>query len=197
MISCAWGCVACGELTDTAWDQVLERPDIAKGICSAATKGGFDQVVNSIVGQDRRSRFDVVMAGDDVPRKKPDPIIYQMASDRVQVPPERCVVIEDSLVGLRAAKGAGMKCIITYTESTKDEDFYGEGADAVVADLSKVADMTCLMCLICVRLSRCAGCCNHVLAHSLTVDASCGNGPAPPARELASSSASSVREETH
>lgn len=119
-------------------DQVLERPDIAKGICSAATKGGFDQVVNSIVGLDRRGRFDVVMAGDDVPRKKPDPIIYQMASERVQVPPERCVVIEDSLVGLRAAKGAGMKCIITYTESTKDEDFYGEGADAVVADLSKV-----------------------------------------------------------
>jgi hypothetical protein len=47
-------------------------------------------------------------------------------------------VIEDSLVGLRAAKGAGMKCIITYTESTKDEDFYAEGADAVVADLANV-----------------------------------------------------------
>ena len=31
-----------------------------------------------------------------------------------------------------------MKCIITYTVSTKDEDFYGEGADAVVEDLSKV-----------------------------------------------------------
>ncbi len=38
----------------------------------------------------------------------------------------RCVVIEDSLVGLRAAKGAGMLCIITYTESTKNEDFYAE-----------------------------------------------------------------------
>jgi HAD superfamily hydrolase (TIGR01509 family) len=67
------------------------------------------QVVNSVVGLDRRNRFDVVMAGDDVPRKKPDPIIYQMASERVGVPPERCVVIEDSLVGLRAAKGAGIK----------------------------------------------------------------------------------------
>lgn len=54
------------------------------------------------------------------------------------MPPERCVVVEDSLVGLRAAKGAGMKCIITYTESTKDCDFYAEGADAVVEDLSKV-----------------------------------------------------------
>ena len=119
-------------------DEVLERPDIAKGICSAATKGGFDQVVNSVVGLDRRGRFDVVMAGDDVPRKKPDPIIYQLASEKVGVAPENCVVIEDSLVGLRAAKGAGMKCIITYTTSTKDEDFYGEGADAVVADLANV-----------------------------------------------------------
>eukprot|EP00802_Teleaulax_amphioxeia_P015185 Tamp_15271.p1 GENE.Tamp_15271~~Tamp_15271.p1 ORF type:complete len:384 (-),score=82.11 Tamp_15271:402-1427(-) len=119
-------------------DQVLERPDIAKGICSAATKGGFDQVVNSVVGLDRRGRFDVVMAGDDVPRKKPDPIIYQMASEAVGVAPENCVVVEDSLVGLRAAKGAGMKCIITYTESTKDEDFYAEGADAVVPDLAHV-----------------------------------------------------------
>ena len=70
------------------------------------------QVVNSVVGLDRRNRFDVVMAGDDVPRKKPDPIIYQMASERVGVPPERCVVIEDSLVGLRAAKGTGINCTI-------------------------------------------------------------------------------------
>jgi len=119
-------------------DEVLARPDIAKGICSAATKGGFDQVVNSVVGLDRRGRFDVVMAGDDVPRKKPDPIIYQMAAEKIGVAPQNCVVIEDSLVGLRAAKGAGMKCIITYTASTKDEDFYAEGADAVVQDLSKL-----------------------------------------------------------
>ena len=102
------------------------------------------------------------------------------------------VVIEDSLVGLRAAKGAGMKCIITYTESTKDEDFYGEGADAVVADLSKVADLICLICLICVRLLWYAGSCNDVLVPSGTVDAACGNGPAPPAREFAASSASSA-----
>lgn len=108
---------------------------------------GGGQVVNSVVGLERRERFDVVMAGDDVPRKKPDPIIYQvrgshppsrrrsrgllivccfaithvpchmwtvlsaiaqMASERVGVSPENCVVIEDSLVGLRAAKGAGL-----------------------------------------------------------------------------------------
>jgi HAD superfamily hydrolase (TIGR01509 family) len=51
------------------------------------------QVVNSTVGVDRRQRFDVVMAGDDVPRKKPDPIIYLMASQMLGIAPEKCVVI--------------------------------------------------------------------------------------------------------
>ena len=49
------------------------------GICSAATKGGFDKLVNAIVGKDRLSKLDVVKAGDDVSKKKPDPMIYNMA----------------------------------------------------------------------------------------------------------------------
>ena len=36
----------------------------------------------------------------------------------------------------RAAKAAGMKCIITYTDSTASEDFYGKGADAKVPNLA-------------------------------------------------------------
>ena len=74
--------------------------------------------MNSVVQGDRLGRFDVVKAGDDVDKKKPDPMIYNMAQQLVNVPPEKCVVIEDSLVGLRAAKAAGMKCIITPTAST-------------------------------------------------------------------------------
>ena len=44
-------------------------------------------------------------------------------------------MVEDSLIGLKAAKGAGMKCLITYTNSTVNEDFYGFGCDAKVPDL--------------------------------------------------------------
>lgn len=51
----------------------------------------------------------------------------------------RCLVIEDSLIGLKAAKAAGMKCVITYTDGTSKEDFIGSGADAVFADLSQVS----------------------------------------------------------
>ena len=87
------------------------------------TKFPVFQVVNSIVQEDRLGRFDVVKAGDDVDKKKPDPMIYNMAQQLVNVPPEKCVVIEDSLVGLRAAKAAGMKCIITPTASTANAVF--------------------------------------------------------------------------
>ena len=116
-------------------DEAIADPTIAVGICSAATKAGFEKVVNSVVGADRLSRMDVVMAGDDVVRKKPDPLIYNLARERIGIAADKCVVVEDSLVGLRAAVGASMHCVITPTSSTASADFIGEGAKKVVADL--------------------------------------------------------------
>jgi len=115
-------------------DEALDREDVAVAICSAATKAGFLKVVNSIVGQERLARFDQIIAGDDVPRKKPDPLIYNLVRERLGVTPDKCVVVEDSLVGLRAAKSAHMKCIITPTSSnsTPPDEFMREGAEAVV-----------------------------------------------------------------
>mmetsp|Transcript_15918 Transcript_15918/g.39246 ORF Transcript_15918/g.39246 Transcript_15918/m.39246 type:complete len:370 (-) Transcript_15918:306-1415(-) len=119
-------------------DEAIANPRIACGICSAATKEGFVKVVDAVVGRERLNSLDVVMAGDDVTRKKPDPLIYNKAREKIGLPAERCVVIEDSIVGLKAAKGAGMNCIITYTSSTQDQDFKESGADAVLEDLGKV-----------------------------------------------------------
>lgn len=99
-------------------DEAIARPDVAVGICSAATKAGFEKVVNSVVGKERLDKLDVLMAGDDVTKKKPDPLIYNLAREKVDLPAEMCVVIEDSIVGLRAAEGAGMPCIITPCGST-------------------------------------------------------------------------------
>lgn len=59
------------------------------GICSAATKEGFVKLTNAIVGHDRLSKLDVVIAGDDVSEKKPSPMIYNEASRRIGIPPER------------------------------------------------------------------------------------------------------------
>jgi beta-phosphoglucomutase-like phosphatase (HAD superfamily) len=61
------------------------------------------------------------LLGDDVDKKKPDPKIYNIAAQKLGVEPSECVVVEDSLIGLQAALGAGMRCVITYTPSTKSQ----------------------------------------------------------------------------
>lgn len=100
-------------------------------------RAGFEKVVNTVVGKSRLESLDCIIAGDDVKEKKPHPMIYNVARSRLGLSASQCVVIEDSLVGLRAARAAGMRCVITYTSSTANEDFYGEGADAKLLDLSQ------------------------------------------------------------
>mmetsp|Transcript_26426 Transcript_26426/g.76263 ORF Transcript_26426/g.76263 Transcript_26426/m.76263 type:complete len:202 (+) Transcript_26426:1-606(+) len=116
-------------------DEALADPTIAVGVCSASTKEAVQKVLAVTLGAERLSKLNVCILGDDVSEKKPSPMIYNEARQRIGIDKERCVVVEDSMVGLRAAKAAGMKCIITYTASTEGEDFYGEGADAKVPDL--------------------------------------------------------------
>jgi HAD superfamily hydrolase (TIGR01509 family) len=117
-------------------DQALADPTIAVGVCSAATKAAAVKTLDITLGPERVAKLDVCILGDDVTAKKPDPLIYNTAAERLGMSSDRCVVIEDSLVGLRAAVGANMKCIVTYTNSTADQDFYGEGAAAKVPDLA-------------------------------------------------------------
>lgn len=60
-------------------------------ICSASTKDACLFVLDNLLGQENLSKFDLVLAGDDVPRRKPDPMIYALASEKLGVPPERWV----------------------------------------------------------------------------------------------------------
>ena len=60
--------------------------------------------------------FTAIITGDLVTHKKPHPEIYQVAADTLGLPPEACVVVEDAVTGVAAAKAAGMKCI-AFTSS--------------------------------------------------------------------------------
>ena len=86
----------------------------------------------------RQEAFRPRRPASEVSRKKPDPEIYNVAAARLGLASAQCVVVEDSMVGLRAAKAAGMACVITYTEETADQDFYAVGADAKLLDFGKV-----------------------------------------------------------
>ena len=67
-----------------------------------------------------RSSFQVVLTGDEITQSKPHPEIFSKAAQELALPPAECVVIEDSFVGIEAAKRAGMKCVAvasTFPES--------------------------------------------------------------------------------
>jgi HAD superfamily hydrolase (TIGR01509 family) len=128
--------------------KVLPRPGIvevmdgarAKGlkvaVCSASTKESCIFTLSKLIGKERYESLDCFMAGDDCAKKKPDPSIYIEAAKRLNVAPERCLVIEDSAIGLAAALGAGMHCVITTTASTASQSF--DGAAAVYGDMSEI-----------------------------------------------------------
>ena len=109
---------------------------IAEGIklavCSTSNERAVQAVVDVMLGAER-SRHIRVFAGDMVAAKKPAPDIYLMAADALDLDPARCMVVEDSNNGLRAAKAAGMHCIVTISSYTAEEDF--SLADRVVDDI--------------------------------------------------------------
>lgn len=101
-------------------------------VCSTSNERAVQAVVDKMLGA-KRSQHIKVFAGDIVARKKPDPAIYNLAAHELGLDPKKCVVVEDSNNGLRAAKAADMNCIVTISSYTADEDF--ELADRVVPEL--------------------------------------------------------------
>jgi len=78
-------------------------------------------------------KFDFVLAGDVVSKKKPDPEIYNLALEKTGLRPEQCIVVEDSRNGVLAAKAAEMHVVATTNVYTEKEDL--SEADLIVTCL--------------------------------------------------------------
>eukprot|EP00183_Erythrolobus_madagascarensis_P002215 CAMPEP_0185849954 /NCGR_PEP_ID=MMETSP1354-20130828/4270_1 /TAXON_ID=708628 /ORGANISM="Erythrolobus madagascarensis, Strain CCMP3276" /LENGTH=244 /DNA_ID=CAMNT_0028550569 /DNA_START=135 /DNA_END=869 /DNA_ORIENTATION=- len=100
-------------------------------VCSTSNELAVGRIVD-LLGEERASQIRI-FAGDIVERKKPSPDIYSLALSTLKLDPKRCVVVEDSHIGLQAAKDAGIACVITKSFYTADEDF--SRADAVFSNL--------------------------------------------------------------
>ena len=102
-----------------------------------ATSGNRDKQFPVIEGAGLELEwFDVVVTGDDVTRKKPDPQIYEITAEKLGLTPERCVVLEDAPAGVASAKAAGATCI-AVTSSVEADKL--SDADLVVESLSEVS----------------------------------------------------------
>ena len=102
-----------GEAQDAGWKLA---------VASTSAEPSVRAILEQAVGPERAARFDVVLAGDVVPKKKPAPDIYVLALQRLGVTAGETLVVEDSRNGLLAAHGAGLRCVMTVNGYTEEED---------------------------------------------------------------------------
>ncbi|MEV0355331.1 HAD-IA family hydrolase [Nocardia sp. NPDC050697] len=79
-------------------------------------------------------RFAVLATGDRVPRPKPDPAVYRLALDSLDIDPADAIAVEDSANGVAAAKAAGLRAVAVPNAMTAELDF--SRADLVLRSLT-------------------------------------------------------------
>ena len=83
------------------------------------------------------SSFDAVVTGSDITHKKPAPDVFELAAYRLGLEPAECLVIEDAIVGVTAAKAAGCHCLAVTTNYTAADL---KDADWIAPDLAHAPD---------------------------------------------------------
>lgn len=97
-------------------------------------------IINNMEKNNVEGYFDVVASGQEVENGKPAPDVFLLAAERLGVDPSKCMVLEDSSNGVRAAKAAGMYNVMIPDAYQPDDELRKE-AYAVVENLWKVKDL--------------------------------------------------------
>ena len=110
-------------------------------VASSASKVTIDRVFTRFGLHDY---FTHIVSGEDFPKSKPHPAIFEHAASLSIAPKENCIVIEDSTNGVKAAKAAGILCIGYNSLHSKDQDL--SEADTIInhfneLSFEKVADI--------------------------------------------------------
>ncbi|MBP7876269.1 HAD-IA family hydrolase, partial [Candidatus Woesebacteria bacterium] len=105
------------------------------GLASSATRAEIDLITKEF-GID--SYFKVVVSAEDVAQGKPNPEPYLKAASLLKVSPDECVVIEDAIDGVKAAKSAGCMCIRVATTHPKG---LATNADRTVDSFEEIAEV--------------------------------------------------------
>ena len=119
---------------------------IALAIATTTSRANLDALLHHALEPDAPSWFSMIVAGEDVAAKKPDPEVYRQVLSGLALPPDRCIAIEDSAPGLAAALGCGIATVVTPSGYTGWQDF--TGAALVCDDLDAQVDLARLDGLI-------------------------------------------------
>jgi len=120
--------------------QGLHEAGFRQAIGSSAPRANIDLILE-LTGSGRF--FQAVSSSEDTQRGKPDPQVFLVAARKLGIAPQRCVVIEDAVAGVEAARAGGMKCVaVTFVGHHPLEKLKAAGADLVVPTLESVTVQT-------------------------------------------------------
>jgi len=106
----------------------LERSGIPKAICTSSSR----RLLTAVLARfDMERRFAFTLAAEDIARGKPDPEIYLKAAERLALPPQEMLVLEDSEAGCRSAAAAGAFVVAVPGPHSAKHDF---GVASLVLD---------------------------------------------------------------
>ncbi len=117
------------------WLERLGEMGVRQAVASSAPYENVEALVDEL---EISSFFDALVSGSGMPGK-PNPDVFLHTARQIDVLPERCIVVEDAIAGVTAAKRAGMKCIAVTTtnpaETLSAADIVVEGLDKLQPDV--------------------------------------------------------------
>jgi len=105
----------------------LENAGVRLSVATTGSLKWVEPLLDRLFGLER---FEAIVASDDAPERKPDPSAHQMTLERLRLKPSAAPAVEDSANGLRAAKSAGLACVVVVNDYTREQDFHH--ADLVI-----------------------------------------------------------------
>ena len=133
-------------IRDNQWPYTVKLLTVAKDtgcLTALTTLSRRKDVVHVISSLGIEHLLNVVLTAEDVTKGKPDPEIYLLAAQRLKVSPEECLVLEDSVNGIKAAQNAGMNVVAIATPFTNASIHANEIIKEawIVHEPEKVADV--------------------------------------------------------
>lgn len=103
----------------------LRTDGVTLAVATTGTRDWVEPLLRRLFGD---GLFSVMLTGTEVTALKPDPAVYTEALRLLNVPADRTLAVEDSANGLRAARAAGLPCLVVTNGYTADADFTGAAA---------------------------------------------------------------------
>ena len=105
----------------------LEEAAVRLAVATTGSRKWVDPLLDRLFGLDR---FETIVASDEAPERKPDPMAHELALERLGLRPSAAPGLEDSANGLQAAKAAGVPCVVVVNDYTREQGF--DDADLVL-----------------------------------------------------------------